>query len=883
MRASILEVLARHGVTPSVELGRELEALVRPTQPDSPLNAAARHAGALSVATWSDEVPARDRATPGTALPSRYRHLGELGTGGMGQVLEVHDAVLGRTVAMKIAHAELSAAARSRFLAEAQVVAQLQHPGIVPVYDLGVLGTGEPYFTMPIVHGRTLGELIRRLHDRTDGDATPGGSHARPDLHDSRGDADRTTLRRLLVAFHAAADAMGHAHTRGVVHRDLKPDNIMVGDHGATVIVDWGLAKVIGGAEPGSEATSGETRRVTTNRSSPDARGTLDGAVIGTLGYMPPEQARGELDRVDARADVHALGATLYEILSGAPPFTALDRFDALAEVIHDPAPRLAPQGLPPELVDLAHACLEKDPDARPPDAVAVAAAVEAWLEGTHRRERAMVEVETADLALGEISRLHTRADLLEADAAERLRAIAPHEGEERKREAWRLEDAARQARADADLLAVKRIDALGAALRTEPNLVEAHERLAAHFRAQHERSEADGDARRSAQLLHLVRSHDVRGRHTSYLDGAGRVTLITEPAGAQVHVFRYEVRDRRRVAVPFGRYGPTPMIDLRLPMGSYRFDVRLPGYEDVRYPVFLQRCARWDGVAPGEASARPLVLPPVGSFGPDDRYVPAGWFQLGGDPLAEWPRPLRWQWSEGFVIRQVHVTNRQFIAFLDDLVAHGREDDAERYVPRDAGRPVYGRTADGGYALVADPDGDVWHADYPAMLIDWGTAGAYAQWEAARTGLPWRLPRDHEWEKAARGVDGRKFPWGDFFDPSWCCVRASHVGRPLPEPVGTRIVDRSPYGVCDLGGNVHDWCEDAFAPGSDGEGDGSTAGRSVRGGAWHTGERWARAASRGVAEPHVREAVIGFRLSRAWPAPDPHAQGQAIGPSGSD
>jgi eukaryotic-like serine/threonine-protein kinase len=847
---TILDLLRRHGHTPSDALSAELDALVRSTAES--LAPPALLVVSLPLAeTWSDEhdVVPSDRVE----LPARYHQLGVLGVGGMGKVLKVHDAVLGRVVAMKIAHAALSSAARSRFVAEAQVVAQLQHPGIVPVYDLGTLGSGEPYFTMPVVGGTTLAMRIRAVH----GDAAPGGRDF--------------TLRRLVAAFHALADALGYAHARGVVHRDMKPENVIVEDHGSTVIVDWGLAKVMGGdpAEglDGDPWPPGAPPPVQTTRSAPDSRMTLDGAVIGTLGYMPPEQARGELHRVDARADVHALGATLYEILCGTPPFAAFDRFDALTQVIAETPARPTGPAVPEELAELALRCLEKEPDARPATAAVVAEAVEAWLAGAHRRERALAEVEAADRALDHIRALRQRAERSAAEADARMRDLRPHEPEARKREAWALQDMAERCRSEAELMEVQRVDALQGALRTDPNLIEAHDRLADHFRSLHQAAEGDGDSRRAAQLLHMLRAHDVAGRHRAYIEGAGTVTLVSDPSGAEVEVFRYERRDRRLVPEPVGTLGTTPLIRTRLPKGSYRLELRHGACAPVRVPLCIERGADWDGVGPGEAVSRPIVLPPAGGLGPDDLYVPAGWFTFGGDPLAEWPRPARRRWVEGFVIRRFPVSNGELIAFLDDLMDQGRSDEAERHQPTAGGEPVYGRTADGRFVLRPDPDGDEWLPDHPALLVDWAGAGAFAAWEAERTGLPWRLPREVEWEKAARGVDGRRFPWGDFFDPSWTRCRASQVGKPLPVQIGAYPVDESPYGVRDLAGNVHDWCEDVFvAQPDEPRAARDPEGRVVRGGAWHAGERWSRSASRGVAKARFREAVIGFRLARSWP-----------------
>jgi serine/threonine-protein kinase len=239
--------------------------------------------------------------------------------------------------------------------------------------------------------------------------------------------------------------------------------------------------------------------------------------------------------------------------------------------------------------------------------------------------------------------------------------------------------------------------------------------------------------------------------------------------------------------------------------------------------------------------------------------------------------------WVEAMVFARFPVTNRQYIAFLDELVATGREADALRFVPRErsgttdeAGAMIYGRTSAGRFRLGTDADGDPWDPDWPVIQVDWHGARAYAAWWAERTQLPWRLPRELEWEKAARGADGRFFPWGDCHDPSWCCMEHSHPDRPLPAVVDSFAADVTPYGVRGMGGNVTDWCLDGFDP--EGAplvaprleetpevGDPQAAFRSVRGGSWDTNVRSNRAAHRNRYGPHYRVSVCGFRLARSW------------------
>jgi serine/threonine-protein kinase len=272
--------------------------------------------------------------------------------------------------------------------------------------------------------------------------------------------------------------------------------------------------------------------------------------------------------------------------------------------------------------------------------------------------------------------------------------------------------------------------------------------------------------------------------------------------------------------------------------------------------------------------------LPRIGEIGPGDVYLPPGPCWIGGDPEANNSLPRRRLWFDAMIVRRFPVTNREYLAFLDDLAASGREEEALRHVPReraarleDPGPALYARREDGTFFLQADADGDVWDPDWPVMHVDWFGARAYARWRAERTGLAWRLPGDLESERIARGVDGRIFPWGNAFDPTWCHVLDSHPARPLLAVVDSCPVDESPWGVRGVGGNVRQWCLDAFradgpavtdgrapAPVDPGE---DLAVRVTRCGDWFGQARLARVCTRSRDLPQVRASILGFRVVR--------------------
>ncbi len=350
---------------------------------------------------------------------------------------------------------------------------------------------------------------------------------------------------------------------------------------------------------------------------------------------------------------------------------------------------------------------------------------------------------------------------------------------------------------------------------------------------------------------------------------------LSTEPAGAAVELHRLHTVDRRLVP-RLERTVTAPLVGLSLPHGRWMAVLRHRRCHPVRVLLPLPRAGRWHNRARPEEPDRPIALPRAGAVGAAECLIPAGASVCGGDPDAYSPLPAQRVWLERFVIQRHPVTNRQYIAFLDDLLDQGRERDALRHAPRERGGRrdalgalLYGRDAGGRFVLQTDAEGHQWLPDWPVFCIDWHSACAYADWLAAKSGLPWRLPTELEWEKAAGGGDGRRFPWGDFLDPTWCCVRRSHAGVPLVAEIHQHPGDESPYAVMGCAGNVRDWCADFFHP----EGlpvtpeDPSDPAlqRVVRGGSWFFLDDSARVSSRfGLAQRRQSDNV-GVRLVRSY------------------
>ncbi len=314
------------------------------TRPDP---AAGGDAGGTQTDSEADDpdAPPQRRAEieDAAALPirarDRYERLGEHARGGLGKITRARDRELGRSLAIKEIQApDVNSVAR--FVREAQITMRLEHPAIVPVHDAGRWESGEPFYAMKLVSGRTLKEVV--LGKKT--------------LEERMG---------LLPNIIAVVDAMAYAHDQGIIHRDLKASNVLIGAFGETIVIDWGLAKDLRRPDQPPELAYGPYRR--------NGDTTVAGAVVGTPSFMPPEQARGE--EVDARADVYALGALLYYALSGRAPHEGVDSAEVLSRVRAGapiPVRELVP-AVPSDLADIVGKAMARDKAARYPSAAELA------------------------------------------------------------------------------------------------------------------------------------------------------------------------------------------------------------------------------------------------------------------------------------------------------------------------------------------------------------------------------------------------------------------------------------------------------------------------------------------------------------------------------
>jgi len=350
------------------------------------------HAETLAGPHMSDVVPA-DATAGAKAVPGlpggndRFEVLRSHARGGLGEVLVARDRQLNREVALKqiLPKHAANETSRIRFLREAEVTGALEHPGVVPVYGLGTRPDGRPYYAMRFIRGESLEEAIRRFHEQ----------------QPQRTDGQRALeLRNLLSRFVALCNTIEYAHSRGILHRDIKPDNIMLGPYGETLVVDWGLARPVAAAaefdsvEVETEGTAEESFSSAQTISRPTQMGT----VVGTPQFMSPEQAAGRLDLMSPASDIYSLGATLYYLLTDQPAFTSLKVREVLVDVAEGRflKPRQVERNISRTLEAICLKAMALAPDARYGSARALADDLEHWMADEPVSALAETELERA-------------------------------------------------------------------------------------------------------------------------------------------------------------------------------------------------------------------------------------------------------------------------------------------------------------------------------------------------------------------------------------------------------------------------------------------------------------------------------------------------------
>ena len=704
----------------------------------------------------------------------RYEVIGLLGQGGMGEVLRVFDHKFKRHLAMKVVHPSL---VDNHFIAqlalkEAQSTGLLQHPGTVPVHDFGTLSDGRFYFTMQEIQGITLKEAIQQVH----------APESPEDWTTLRG---QWSIQRLLQAFLRVCETLSYAHDIGLMHRDIKPSNFMLGEHGEVLVMDWGIAKVL---------PHGEARFLHANTIRPNI-----GSVVGTPEYISPEQAQGESAKVDERSDVFSLGCVLYEIITGNPIRENTLDTTILQSLVIESAPKLPSND--PILANIYDRCVAINPDLRYANAHALEVDFERWLEGESKRREAIEWVHKAQEHHQQVLDMMMDLKSIQQHIKQIKSTIPSWAPLSEKQILWNLENRQHTLRHQSALMEMTSIEWLHSALKYAPDLEIAHQELANIYLDQYDTAVQENNPEQQSVCLELIRLHD-RGLLIDFLKESGTVD-IQSAITRTVTLSKFQEINRqfvpsepRTIRIP---------CEMELSLGSYQIEV-----ENIAYPFELRR----------NESTSVLYIPRTIESDSECGFIPSGPCIVGSKSEPKHPR--RTVHLDSFYIQRHPVTNRQFIVFLNELYLSGQEDLSWRCTPHSKGISETDPQANSLYAwddeqqsffMPPDPQGDVWDLNWPVILITTLSALEYARWYSTHTDTLWRLPTPLEWEKAARGVDGRLLPWGNYFEPTWAAVRGHTEGHILPAPIGQHPVDRSVYGIYGLAGNVQDMTIDPANP----------------------------------------------------------------------
>ncbi len=765
----------------------------------------------------------------------RYDLLEVLGRGGMGVVYKVFDRELRRHVAMKVLRSDLGqdARLRDRFIEEAQATGQLEHRGIVPVHEIGRIGEGALFFTMKLVRGRTLAEVV---------------AASRSSDPETRA---RYSLFRLLQVFTEVCRTIQFAHERGVIHRDLKPHNVMLGKHDDVQVMDWGLVKLLGeAARPWTAERPSREVELSTARDA-----TQVGSLLGTPAYMAPEQAADGAEAATALSDVYALGAILFHLLTGRAPYEGTSTADLIARLQRDPPPRprRLDRHIDRELEAICLRALAREPADRYPTAEALAADVQAFLEnrpvsalpaGPLERLRKFVRREPLKaglvavlcLALLGMSSLALMLDRSVDQKSAALRASLVSDSLKTRALAERdasLAALAREYRQLADLSKLEDFDAsLGRAHRdatARAGCVRELERFLG--RAREHRTALAGLPRGEAVALGETLSVRQKRRNLeALLAGMEQLKpwLARLERGTAAHpeaAARWQAA-LAALAAPDGRYGGlewSPTADL-LPLGPDPDS----GLEEFAH--------LWTGAVP--------VRGADGRWSPAEEHgvvfvlLPGGRFAMGAEDGDADERPMREVTLSPFLLAKHELTRAQW----------------ERIAGRDPS------------AFTNEAHGtDFLTRLQPVETVSW--------YEGSRllTRLGLQLPSEAQWEYAARA--GTTGPWshGDTWSLAWGNTTAEPDGfDAFPAPVGT--YPPNPWGLFEMHGNVWEFCADTYGPYPAGPArdplrdEPGALYRTNRGGSWGNDPHAARSAFRGRSDPHVRGSYLGLRPARAFP-----------------
>ncbi|OGV34786.1 MAG: hypothetical protein A2020_09700 [Lentisphaerae bacterium GWF2_45_14] len=769
----------------------------------------------------------------------KFSKLKTIGSGGTATIISAYETALGREVAIKVLRTEYRKNSKylERFIREARATAQIEHPNIVPIHEIGVLDSAGIFFTMKRVNGETLKDIIEKIYL---GNQRYIGEYPQ---------------RRLLEIFSSACQGVAFAHSRGIIHRDLKPENIMVGDYGEVLVLDWGLVKHIKEIESESGTQNPENIQLDLKK---DGTKTVDGAISGTPLFMSPEQAIGDTKSIDQKTDIYSLGTILYSILTlcGAPFDDTLDPAEILNRVEKGdfvrPKKRAPKVKISRELEAICLKAMSTSKHDRYPDVksmiadirnyqygftvsacatpqwakfwklmlrhpvissvVAVAVILSLGYSGanlifmharfTTARDAAMKYIESGNSAYKKSLYMHK-----ELDAMENERIVSTRTTQEKA-----LEEKLHDQEAEME-------NNYSTALMlyfSVPPSYEKNESVENGFKCimknRIDYSLMTGNYLQARKWLNLLkiwfgkRYQDIKDQKLlnelstveKMIMGETTLVIKTIPYSAELGLYRLKEDPQSLLRPVFeNKLGKSPLTGLRMIYGSYLIKVTCAGIPEFIYPVFIRR-----GIKSQVIEIEIPQKTPAGTV-----YVPAGDFLSGG--VNSRGVRLRSIYLPGFFIKKNEVTFSEYLEFWKSIKSPADKLNFSGKIRLDEN--------DRCFLDAWDNNGNLMYnlkLDRPVTGITLDAAKAYCRWLSAKTDLDIRLPSAEEWEKAARGVDGREYVWGNYYRDNLAYTIENEGARKkygLWAPPGSFPEDVSIYGVNDMEGNVREFTTTRF------------------------------------------------------------------------
>jgi serine/threonine-protein kinase len=767
----------------------------------------------------------------------RFSNLEEIGTGGTGTVIQGFEAALGRNIAIKTLNPAFrdKKKAVERFIREARATAQIEHPNIVPIHELGIMDDVGLFFTMKKVRGVTLKKI---LEDLEDGDETALKEYS---------------LNSLLEIFLKACQGVAFAHSRGIIHRDLKPENIMVGDFGEALVMDWGLVKNLNDSEEDVEDI-----KLNLNE---DVALTIDGTISGTPLFMAPEQAMGKNSEVNKRTDIYGLGTILYSILTFEPaPFdpdfsSCADLLQAVSKGAFEPPGKHAPERkIPKELDAICMKAMATNPEDRYCSVKELISDIRAYRDGysvsaykdplftrfkkmcfrhsvmssviavaifvalgyftvsmTYLFVKYKLTVEAADEYKAKGNKDLKNAQRIYSDLEKVKASIILKEKTEKE---MRLEKLLSEADADAEnnystaLMLYSRVpEFLQQSARIKSGVKEIMTNRIDYSLLTKDYAKTQkwidllrlwyGDNFEKLREEKNIKELEDIEKNVN-LESVVRINSVPEGA----HLTLYKIKENR-----FGvlnetsaqDLGKTPINRLSFPQGSYLLKVTTDSGIRFNYPFLAEH---------GNSLDLNIIIPesiPKGMV-----YIPAGDFYCGGEESRE--VRLHKCFVAGFFIKEFEVTFGEYIKFWKELKSANLK---RKYMSK-----VRLNREIRAFSNAWDKNGNLIKAlnkECPLVGITEEAANAYCEWLGKKTGKEIRLPSCLQWEKAARGVDARDYVWGNEYQNGFAFTLENTEARKKygrwAKP-GQFPKDVSVYGVYDTAGNVREYTRSKFLTG---------------------------------------------------------------------